>query len=359
MGRMQFRAVFIDNTTMGDWVSVDGSAGEGGGQMVRTALALSLVTRRPFRMSRIRARRHPPGLRPQHLVAVSAAAEIGRARVEGATIGSPDLVFQPKDAEPGEYNFAIGTAGSTLLVLQTLLPALMLARAPSTLVLEGGTHNPLAPTFEFVVHAFVPLINRMGPRVTLRLERAGFYPRGGGRLHVAITPSPLAALVLPTRGEVRAVRAAAMIAGLPRHIGERELNVAAQALGIPAAALALRELPRGSGPGNAIIVEVEAEHVTEVFAGIGERGVPAETVAWGAVDAARRYLAADVPVGEHLADQLLIPCALARGRSIFRSLAPTPHTRTNIDVVRMFLPVPIEVVDEGGDACAISVGAAL
>lgn len=323
--------------------------------MVRTALALSLVTGRPFRMENIRAGRRPPGLRPQHLVAVSAAATIGAARVEGAVIGSKDLVFQPAQVEPGDYHFAIGTAGSTMLVLQTLLPALMLARAPSTLTLEGGTHNPLAPTFEFIAHAFMPLINRMGPQVDMRLESAGFYPRGGGRVIASISPAQMCALALPERGKVQAQRASASVARLPRHIADRELSAISRALDIPATSLSLRELPGAWGPGNVLTLEIEAEHVTEVFAGIGERGVPAEAVAEGVVHAARRYLAANVPVGEHLADQLLVPCALARGRSFFRTLAPTQHTRTNSDVVRAFLPAAIGISSEGGDAYGISV----
>lgn len=342
---------------MCDMVTIDGSQGEGGGQIVRTALALSLVTGRGFRIVHLRARRTPPGLRPQHLVAVSAAAEIGAARVEGAAIGSQSLGFVPGRIVPGDFHFAIGTAGSVTLVLQTLLPALMLASAPSTLVLEGGTHNPLAPTFDFIARAFLPLVNRMGPRVEAKLERPGFYPRGGGRMRITIQPpARLVPLELCTRGVLRTLRATAIVAGLPRHIAERELAVAARGLGLPPAALAVRELPRTYGPGNVLTIDVESEHVTEVFAGFGERGVPAEAVAQGAVDAARRYLATDVPVGEHLADQLLIPGALA-GSGGYRTLTPSLHTRTNIDIVKQFLPVDISLNQEAQDVWSVSIAA--
>src|SRR5262245_2007058 len=164
---------------MRDWITIDGSAGEGGGQILRTALALSLVTARPFRIERIRAGRPKPGLLRQHLTAVQAAAKVGAARISGAEVGSLELTFEPTGLRGGAYDFAVGTAGSATLVLQTLLPALLRAREPSQLTIEGGTHNPYAPPFDFLARTFLPVLRRMGAAIEARLEAPGFYPAGG------------------------------------------------------------------------------------------------------------------------------------------------------------------------------------
>lgn len=187
-------------------IIIDGSIGEGGGQILRTALALSMVTGQPFRIENIRAGREKPGLLRQHLTAVNAAATICTATVDGAAIGSRELTFTPEKAKPGEYTFSIGSAGSTTLVLQTVLPALLTADGPSSLTLEGGTHNPHAPPIDFLERTFLPLINRMGPTVTVTLERAGFYPAGGGRVVVKIQPAAkLSSVHLPVRRNQAAI----------------------------------------------------------------------------------------------------------------------------------------------------------
>ncbi|MGI5865755.1 MAG: RNA 3'-terminal phosphate cyclase [Myxococcales bacterium] len=330
-------------------IEIDGAAGEGGGQIVRTALALSLVTGKPFRIENVRARRAKPGLRRQHLTAVEAAAKVGRAHVEGAALGSLSFRFEPAQAIPGSYSFAIGTAGSTTLVLQTVLPALLCAPGRSFLTLEGGTHNPLAPPFDFLQKAFLPLIESMGPRVVATLERPGFVPAGGGRFSVEIEPAPkLRPLKLLERGEVRRRRAIALVSGLPASIGERELRVVERELGWAKDELQLEEIENPRGPGNVLSLEIASEHVTEVFTGFGERGVPAERVAARAVAEARRYLAAGVPIGEHLADQLVIPVALAGGGR-FRTLRPSSHLTTQIETVRRFIDLPIAVHQRAED----------
>lgn len=319
---------------------LDGSTGEGGGQILRSALSLSLCLGRPFQIHRIRAARARPGLQPQHLMAVRAAAELGQAEVSGAEIGSQDVLFRPtRRPRGGHYRFAIGTAGSTTLLLQALLPPLLTAPEPSELVLEGGTHNPLAPTYEFLERTFLPLIHRMGPRVELTLERPGFYPAGGGRLRARVTPvSHLRPLYLPERGALRELRATALLCRLPDPIGPRELAVLARGLDIPADRLRVRRLDTGRSPGNALFLEAQGEAITELFSGIGRRGLPAEAVAQGVLDEARAYLQAGVPVGEHLADQLLLPLALA-GAGAFVTLPPSPHTHTQLAVLRDFLPL--------------------
>jgi RNA 3'-terminal phosphate cyclase (ATP) len=257
-------------------IAIDGSLGEGGGQILRTSLALSLVTGKAFRMERIRAGRDKPGLQRQHLTAVRAAAEVGHAEVEGAELGSGELNFAPRGVAPGDYRFDVGTAGSVTLVLQTVLPALLVASAPSQLRLEGGTHNIFAPPFDFLAKAFLPLVGRMGPRVEAVLEQHGFYPRGGGAVSVAIHPQPkLRPIKLLERGRVIRRLARAIVSRLPRHIAEREVETARRGLSWPADAVAVEEV-ESPGPGNVLLVEVDSEHVTEVFSGFGRLGVPAE-----------------------------------------------------------------------------------
>lgn len=330
-------------------LTIDGAQGEGGGQILRSSLALSVCLGRPFHMFDIRKARRRPGLMRQHLAAVYAAAEISQASVEGAELESRELHFAPGPVAPGSYRFPIGTAGSTSLVLQTVLPALLTARAPSRLVLEGGTHNPLAPPYDFLALSFLPLINGMGPRVTARLERPGFYPAGGGLVEVDIEPvQRLRPLFLERRGEVLEVRAEAVLANLPEHIGQRELAVAATGLGLAADKLRLR-YEDARGPGNLVSVIVHSEAVTEVFTGFGERGVRAETVAETPVRQARRYLAAGVPVGDHLADQLVLPMVLA-GEGSFVTLKPTLHTQTNLLVIEQFTGRRMGMEQLGEDA---------
>lgn len=260
-------------------LTIDGSIGEGGGQILRTALGLSLVTGQPFRIVRIRAGRAKPGLMRQHLTAVNAAAQVGQVEVSGAVVGSQDLTFRPGRIAAGFYSFAVGTAGSATLVLQTVLPALLTAASPSALTLEGGTHNPQAPPFDFLVRAFLPLMNRMGPHVQATLVRAGFYPAGGGQIDVTVRPSAtLSGFDLLARGEIRARRAHALIASLPHHIAERELRLVGNKMGWDASCLHVEIVEGSRGPGNAVTIEIECEHVTELFTGFGERGLPAEAV---------------------------------------------------------------------------------
>lgn len=323
-------------------IEIDGSEGEGGGQMLRTSLALSLVTGQPFRMKRIRAGRQRPGLMRQHLTGVEAAAAVGNARVTGAALGSKELSFHPgRVAAATDYRFAVGTAGSAVLVLQTVLPALLLADGSISLTVEGGTHNPTAPPFDFFQQTFLPIVNRMGPNVQATLLRHGFYPAGGGKISVTVTPAKrLTPLNLLERGPIRQQRATALVARLPRHIAERELQVVARDLNWDADCLEVREIADSQGPGNALLVCIAGRDVTEVFAGFGERGVKAEEVAAGAVREVQEYLTSGAPVGRHLADQLLIPLALAGGGT-FRTLPPTDHTTTNGHVIRKFLDVQV------------------
>jgi RNA 3'-terminal phosphate cyclase (ATP) len=335
-------------------LTIDGSIGEGGGQILRTALSLSLATRQPFRIENIRARRKKPGLQAQHLAAVRAAATISQAEIEGAGIGSLTLVFHPGPVTPGEHAFAVGTAGSATLVLQTVLPALVTASGPSALVLEGGTHNPMAPPFEFLAKTFLPLLQRMGSIVRIKLDRHGFYPAGGGKMRVAIAPvAKLARLDLTERGRVLKCRATAVVANLPCHIAERELKVLKRELDLDVRDLRVEEV-KAHGPGNVVFVEVDCGQVTEVFCGFGELGVRAEVVAGRLAKDVRRYLDTEAPVGEHLADQLLLPLALAGGGS-FVTLPLSLHATTNVAVLKLFLPVEVKTEPVSDDTMRVEV----
>lgn len=330
--------------------------GEGGGQILRSSLALSLVTGRPFGIERIRAGRRKPGLLHQHLTAVRAAQAVGCAEVEGATLGSGSLVFRPAGIFAGDYTFDVGTAGSTTLVLQTVLPALLIARAASRLRLEGGTHNPSAPPYEFLERTYLPLLERMGARIAASLERPGFFPAGGGAIAIRVEPAArLQRLEILERGRLQALRATAVVARLPETIGRRELDVIERELGWDRRDLHVRAEPRSRGPGNVLLLEIESEALTEVVSSFGERGKPAEAVALEAAREARRYLDAGVPVGSHLADQLLLPLAIAGGGA-FRTLRPSPHFETNAAVVGKFLETPIRTQGIADDAFEVRVG---
>jgi RNA 3'-terminal phosphate cyclase (ATP) len=334
-------------------ITIDGSIGEGGGQILRSSLALAMVTGKPVRFEKIRAGREKPGLLRQHLTAVNAAAAISRATTEGVAIGSQQLTFTPGQIQPGEYTFSIGTAGSTTLVLQTILPALLTASGPSTLILEGGTHNPFAPPFDFLEKAFLPLLGRMGPKVSVALERPGFYPAGGGRLSVHIDPAPLTPLHVRERGEIRGRSCTALLASLPRDIGQREINRVKRIMAWPDECFQIRTM-EDVGPGNILTLEIESEHVAEVFTGFGQRGVRAEAVAEGALQQTKRYLAAGAPVGKHLADQLMLPLALAGGGS-FLTLPLTRHSTTNMQIIEMFLDVKLSAQGVGHDQWLVEV----
>ena len=353
-------------------LTIDGSQGEGGGQVLRTALALSLVTGQPFHIRRIRAGRGNPGLQRQHLTAVQAAAAVGHADVRGAQLHSSDLTFVPGEVTAGEYSFAVGTAGSATLVLQTVLPPLLRATGPSRLTLSGGTHNMQAPPFDFLEKTFAPTVNRLArvsldaapapasgeprvPVIEVRLIHPGFYPAGGGEFVATITPpAQWQPMELLERGPCGGQRARALVARLPAEIARRELRVIQAQLGWLDAELLVEEIGDSAGPGNVVIIELSYERVTEVVTAFGARGVPAEAVAANAVERTQRYLASDAPVGEHLADQLLLPLSLAAGGT-FRAVALTPHATTNIDVIRMFLDAEIATQREDANSWRVTV----
>lgn len=317
-------------------IEIDGSQGEGGGQIVRNACALSLVTGQPFRITNVRGKRSKPGLMRQHVTAIEAALAIGGAHAEGVAVGSSAITFTPGRVTPGKYHFAVGTAGSTSLVFQTLLMPLLLADASSRLVLEGGTHNMMAPPFEFIAKAFVPIVRRMGGAIDVRLIRHGFYPRGGGRIEVDIQPGTLSPIDCLARGALQSVSATALFAALPFDIAERELKTARKFLpDWPDDAFAVRQLPEDQGPGNALLLEAVFEEATEIVTGFGQLGVSAESLAKTAAHRMAGFLATDAFAGPYLADQLLLPFALAEGGS-FTTVKLSQHSLTAADIIERF-----------------------
>ena len=321
-------------------IILNGAQGEGGGQILRSALTLSMITGTPFHIENIRAGRARAGLLRQHLAAVNAAAQISGAQVEGAQLGSTELSFQPGKIRGGDYRFGIGSAGSCTLVLQTVLPALWFADAPSRVEVSGGTHNQSAPPADFLIRAWSPLLARMGVNQRIELQRHGFYPAGGGRLVAEVQPvASLQPLQLNERGALRALRAEALCAAVPLHVARRELELLQQRL--PQIAGSYREIPAREGPGHVLLIEAESDGLTELFCAFGERGLPAESVAERALAQVQCYLDSGAAVGEYLADQLLLPLALAGGGS-FQTQVLSSHLSTNIAVIERFLPVSIE-----------------
>lgn len=338
-------------------ITIDGSHGEGGGQILRSAVGLAVVVGKAVRIEKIRAGRSKPGLLRQHLTAIKAAAEICNGTLTGAELGSTELTFEPQQVVPGRRQFSIGTAGSATLVLQTILPALLTASGPSEIVLEGGTHNQWAPPFDFLQRAYLPIINRMGPQVEATLERHGFYPAGGGRMVVTITPSAsLKGFDLLERGKTITRTAQILISNLPLSIAEREADKIVRKLSFLKKDVSI-EAVASTGRGNIVFAEIECEHVTEIATGFGRVGASAEHVAEEVVQEVRRYLKSTAPVGEYLADQILLPLGLSaaqpessvapRGGS-FRTVNLSRHATTHIEILQMLLPICIETREDDG-----------
>ncbi|WP_061241938.1 RNA 3'-terminal phosphate cyclase [Ectopseudomonas composti] len=329
-----------------DFLELDGAIG--GGQILRSALSLSMLTGQPFRIHNIRAKRSRPGLLRQHLTAVTAAAQISSANTCGVELGSQSLSFVPGPIRGGDYRFAIGTAGSCSLVLQTLLPALLQADTPSRIHLSGGTHNPLAPPFEFLAHSWLPLLQRMGAQVELQLLRHGFVPAGGGEVTLQITPGTLQPLHLSGPGERLGQQARALLADVPGHVAERELARVSKRLKWPDEDLKGVWLDRDIGPGNILLLEVTCSDVTAVFSSVGQTSVRAEQVADQAIEQARTWLGSGAAVEEHLADQLLLPLAMA-GAGSFTTPHISEHLSSNIEVIRHFMDIDIQCDKSNGN----------
>lgn len=316
-------------------IELDGGIGEGGGQILRSALSLSVITGRPFRLRRIRANRAKPGLMRQHLTCVQAAAQISAADVTGAELQSSELLFIPKTLVAGAHHFKIGTAGSTMLVVQTVLPMLLAAQGDSRITIEGGTHNMMAPSSCFLNRVFVPQLRRIGADVELLVEREGLFPAGGGQVVLKVRPSKLQPVVLHDRGKLRGIGAEALLAAVPEHVGLREITAVADHFRLRREQVRHRDLGHRTGPGNVLSVWAEFEHVCELVTVHGERRVAAEQVAERACAELDAYLSSTAVAGEYLADQMLLPLWLA-GQGGYRCGEPSSHTLTNLDTLSRF-----------------------
>lgn len=342
-------------------VFIDGSYGEGGGQVLRTSLTLSILTGRPLRIEHIRAGRAEPGLRPQHLTAVQAAAAICGAHVEGAALGSQTLTFAPGGpARPGHYTFDVteaargGSAGSVGLVLQTVLLPLALVRGESHLTLRGGTHVPWAPSVFYLEHVFLPQLTLMGVQARIELKQWGFYPAGGGEIavHIEGREGPLRPLHLVERGPFQRIWGIATVMNLPAHIPQRMADRARKMLveaGLPAHQVKLEpQRLSGAGPGAGIFLCAFYAGTRAGFTAYGRKGLPAERVAEEACEQFLRYHQTSAPADPHLADQLVLPAALADGESRVYTAQVSQHLLTNAWAVQQFLKRQVIVEGEPG-----------
>ena len=342
-----------------DFISIDGSSGEGGGQVLRASLALSMALGRPFRMHNIRANRPKPGLKRQHLACVLAAQTICGARVTGTEINSPEITFVPARVTPGDYTFDIGSGGSCTLVFQAIVPALLTASGHSRLTVTGGTHVPMAPTFEFLRDTLFPWLEKLGPRLSAHMERPGFMQVGGGSITVEIHPVPeLAQLQAHECGDFTGADGHIRAYSLNDGIGEREAaalqGTRYERLLLSPSRITIEDRPRAAeGPGNAVLVNVHRASGITVCSGIGARGVAAESIARQAADRAMDFMRAEVPVERHLADQLLVPLALAGGGS-FLTEKPTLHTQTCMDLLPQFMNITAQASQKNAKAWNIT-----
>lgn len=332
-------------------LTIDGSFGEGGGQILRTALTLAAILQRPAEIRNIRGGRKKPGLRPQHLAAVKALATVTSAQVQGAEVGSTHLYFEPRQLKGGAYTLDIGTAGSTALVLQAIMPSLLFAKDPSQVTITGGTHVPWSPCFHYLKEVFVPAVSEMGGMVSLELGPWGWYPKGGGRVVASISPvGRLSAFERTNRGNLTGIDVLSAVSNLPASIGERQRDQVLKRLRAQGYSATRIELLKGPSPGPGTVVFLKAgfEQGSAGFTSLGQRGKPAETVGDEACSAFFEFMASGAAVDSHLADQLALYIALAQGRSCFVAEAITEHLRTNIWVIEQFLPVAFEVDEQSG-----------
>lgn len=327
-------------------LTINGSQGEGGGQILRTSLSLSMCLDVPIRIENIRAGRQKPGLLRQHLTCVRAAQEICAAKVKGDELRSDYIKFDPGKIKHGKYRFAIGTAGSTTLVFQTILPALLLADDDSEVQLEGGTHNQSAPSYEYIKGCFLKSVETLGVNVEHELHRYGFYPNGGGEWQAKIRPAkPGERIKLLERGEPVARNATTFTAKIPQHVSQRELHQVVKKLRWNLSDLQAVEV-ESFGPGNLVSLQTSFKNSIEQCESVAQLNVRAERVADKAIKQLQRFINSKAVVGEYLADQLLLPMVLLSGGS-FVTYELSRHVKTNIDVINQFIDsaITIEEID--------------
>ena len=332
-----------------DHIEIDGAYSEGGGQILRSSLTLSSITGRPVHVRNIRAARTKPGLLRQHLAVVRALAEITNAQIEGAELGSTEVSFYPNKICAGNYEFAIGSAGSTTLLFQSLMPVLSKADGPSIITLKGGTHNKMAPSVDFIEHVFLPRMRLIGFNVDSELETHGFYPNGGGVWRLRIEPNIDAkSLCLIGRGDLISTSAVVTNSKIELHVAERQLATVNKKLGCSDEHLVINKV-RSPGPGNIVSVRAKYGHGMEFFEVAAEMRVSAERIAARAVNDFRKFDSTQAAVSEHLSDQLLLPMIISAGGE-FTTRELSSHTATNIDVINHVLGAKkISAIERGSD----------
>lgn len=361
VGLLAYDRYHISSRTMMDnpdktLVRLDGSYGEGGGQILRTALSLSCVTGRPVEITNIRKGRPRPGLQPQHLTAVKAAATISRAVLEGAEISSTRIMFSPGAVTGGEYAFDVaekrGSAGSTSLVIQTILLPLCLAEGPSSITVTGGTHVPWSPSFHYLKFVFLPMLLRLGVEADIEIERWGWYPIGGGRVRARVMPAKgLMPVAIEKRGQIIRTLGISAVSNLPMEIAERQKREALSLLRQRGLDAEIEVISAPSpGKGTLLFLSAESENITAGFDSLGAIGKRAEEVADEACKEFFSYLDSGAALEPHLADQIIHYLALAPGRSEFTVSRITRHLLTNIWVVKQFVAVDISVEGREGGA---------
>ncbi|KPH94765.1 hypothetical protein AMS58_09580 [Pseudoalteromonas porphyrae] len=329
------------------FIKIDGSQGEGGGQVLRTALTLSILTQQNIELCNIRAGRNKTGLLRQHLTSVLAAQEICDASVEGVELSSTHIRFSPGKIKAGNFHFAIGSAGSTVLVCQTILPVLALAQSSSTVTFEGGTHNGMSPSLSFLEQSFLPILKRMGIDCHVKTTALGFYPAGGGKWQISIQPATnFTPIQLTDAGadlakNISNCSLTALVSSLPSSIGQREINTAKKVLNWQDAPSHVQNVIT-PGPGNSFQLGIDSETHRTVFEVTGEKGLSAQNVAKRAAGRVNTFIQSQAAVEEHLADQLLLPIALA-GSGSFTTTKPSLHTLTNINVIKHILGKEIKL----------------
>ncbi len=334
---------------MAEFVEIDGSFGEGGGQILRTALSLSCITGKPVRIFNVRKDRRKAGLMPQHLVSVKAIIRISGAEVRGAEPGSPEVSLIPGPVAAGEYLFDIGTAGSVVLLLQTLLPPLLFAKAPSRLVLTGGTHVPFGPPFDYLRDVFSPWMARIGGHVSCEIEQYGFYPRGGGKITVRITPAvQVRGIDLPGKAAVLSVTGRSCVANLPISIAERQRKAASDPLAAHSPAIDTASVP-SPGKGTFLFIKVDTDAGPAGFSALGAIGKTAEEVGREASRDALAHIGSRAALDPRIADQLVLFLALAKESSTFTTSRVTRHLSTHLHVIRSILGTRYEIEGSVGE----------
>lgn len=336
----------------GSLIEIDGSYGEGGGQILRTALAFSAILKKALRVHHIRAKRKNPGIQTQHLTGVESLAKITDAHIEGARIGSGTITFIPQNINPGDYQFEIKTAGSVTLLLQTLFLPLCLCRGNSRLTLKGGTHVPWSPPFHYFSEVLLPVLESIGVSAEVAINNWGYYPRGGGEIKLKIRPNgkwnPIS---LIDRGSLKKIRGLSAISNLPRHVAERQKEQALkrihEELKVDAEISTLYDAP-SSGAGSFLFLLIEYEKILAGFSSLGSKGKPAERVADEAVNSMRDHIQSDGCIDPHLADQLVPFLIFAKGNSVISTSRITEHLLTNLWIIKQFFDVGISISGKKG-----------